>query len=373
MTATPAKGITIQGIGGPIEIRAGRFYMNTKSRLRELMKPTLSRRARQVYARLEEGTMGFQQELAVKMENGRKRPLTIDDISEDTGLSEADVRRALDELQAVGLAARRTKDGTENFVKGNVEIYSWAEPHAPDPSKQRQRAPGIPQWANDLPQSLTALAKRWRYRLPESPDDAARTRNLERAVEVARQYEAALEEAARFLDEMCAPPPLYKEEKTERTIYKERHPPASQPIEEPPAKHTPAPPPKPAPQPPPEPAPVPEEEPAGWPAGADLKNYLKTITQPGLTPEIVEEIGKHIQTPEALEQFKEETTFEKTANARTWKYFVKIAERVAADAPRYAAAKAGAGNGHSPPKSRSEMRRAAFVKEMEEEAKARGR
>lgn len=138
-------------------------------------------------------------------------------------------------------------------------------------------------------------------------------------------------------------------------------------------------------------APEPEEEPAGWPpvevpeeipetqnpadeVRVEVQAYLGSIPRPGLTPQIVEEVSKHITTPEALEAFKVETMPAKVERGQSWKYFVAIAQRVGADAPRYAAAKANGGNGHSPPvKSRSELRAEAFARRMEEEQKARGR
>lgn len=106
----------------------------------------------------------------------------------------------------------------------------------------------------------------------------------------------------------------------------------------------------------------------------EVRAYLESIVRPGLTPEIVDEVASHITTPELLEAFKWESRPAVTQHAKSWKYWVKIAERVAADAPRYAAAKANEGNGHSPPepKSRAEMRAEAFARRMEQEQKARG-
>lgn len=143
----------------------------------------------------------------------------------------------------------------------------------------------------------------------------------------------------------------------------------------------------------PEPPPPPEPEkpkPAGRLEGGDSQNgsskptpppdevrgevraYLESIVRPGLTPEIVDEVASHITTKERLEAFKHESRPAVTQHAKTWKYWVKIAKRVAEDAPRYEAAKANGGNGHSPPepKSRSELRAEAFAREMQAEVDA---
>jgi hypothetical protein len=162
-------------------------------------------------------------------------------------------------------------------------------------------------------------------------------------------------------------------ERSSKSRLAKTHPPASQPAsEEPPPPEEP----KPAGRlveevyqnGSPTPDPVPEER-------VPVREYLETIPQPGLTPEIVREIEEHITTPEVLEQFKEETVPDKVQKAQTWKYFVSIAKRVAADAPRYAAAKAGAGNGHSPPKkplTRSEQAREDWVREFKSRREGKG-
>jgi hypothetical protein len=115
-----------------------------------------------------------------------------------------------------------------------------------------------------------------------------------------------------------------------------------------------------------EPEPIPEpEEPAGRlvvvpknipstqnppeEVRGEVRAYMENIVRPGLTKEIVDEVASHITTKERLEAFKHESRPAVTQHAKTWKYWVKIAKRVAEDAPRYEKAKAGEGNGHSPP------------------------
>src|ERR1700752_2689749 len=145
----------IQGADGqPIEVPASQFYFNTKARCRRMMLNSLSGEARQVYAALELGTMGFQQEKAVMSRNGVTRRMTPGDITTMTGLDKGSVRRALVELEGAGLAERRPVDASLPLQKGNVEIYSWAEPRPAQEVKRWARAPTIPDW---VPESWDTL------------------------------------------------------------------------------------------------------------------------------------------------------------------------------------------------------------------------
>jgi hypothetical protein len=194
-----------------------------------MMKNHLSRNARRVHARLDLATMGFHQELAVVMDKGRIRPLTTSDISKDTELDECDVRRALDELDAAGLGERRAADSGK-LRKGKVEIYSWAKPRTPKEEKRVCAHTENLRWIPDALKSLLAYANRCRYKLSDDLDEHARTLLLERGPEVARILEEADKTAARLLDEVCAKAPLYKEDKTDKTIYKEDPPPLPPPL-----------------------------------------------------------------------------------------------------------------------------------------------
>lgn len=109
------------------------------------------------------------------------------------------------------------------------------------------------------------------------------------------------------------------------------------------------------------------------PGPADIRKevsaYLENIVRPGLTPEIVDEVASYITTPELFEAFKWESQPAMVQHARSWKYWVRIAERVAADGPRLAAAKANEGNGHSPPErmSSGDIQKADFVRRFREQ------
>jgi DNA-binding transcriptional regulator GbsR (MarR family) len=188
--------------GQQIQIQAGEYYFNTKARCRRMMLNSLSSEARQVFACLELGTMGFKQEECVTMSNGEKRPLTNGDIKKSTELSKRYVRRALLELEEAGLAERRSDDGGP-LRPGHTRIYCWAEPASWEP--------------------LRPLIKRLRLSISIS-EEAARDL-LSEGEEAARMLEKAHEEAARFLERVCAPPSPNKEERTERKELERKEPP----------------------------------------------------------------------------------------------------------------------------------------------------
>jgi len=215
---TPS-GFRIAGADGPLHIPPGGFYINTKARCRRMMQNHLSRSARQVYACLELATMGWQQELAVIQDKNGKRPLTTSDISDQTGIDKPDVRHCLNELQAAGLAERRSARGGSLF-KGNVEIYSWAEPRTPPiPDKGESAHPQkqpLPEWIPDSWQTAVRYAKRWKYEFPSELGDE-RSPLLERVAQVALALENAENEMERVLEEVCAQDRPNKEERTART------------------------------------------------------------------------------------------------------------------------------------------------------------
>ncbi|MDZ4801074.1 MAG: helix-turn-helix domain-containing protein [Bryobacteraceae bacterium] len=142
-----AEPFEIRGEGGDtIAVRAGEYYFNTKARARRMMLNSLSSDARRAYACLELATMGYQQELAVLMERGKQRPLTPGGIVRQTGLSKQNLRRALEELEAAGLAERRADDGGP-LRNGHMTIYSWAtlRPRPKEEKGSRARLP-FPDW-----------------------------------------------------------------------------------------------------------------------------------------------------------------------------------------------------------------------------------
>jgi DNA-binding MarR family transcriptional regulator len=211
------KPFIITGADGKdLPIPAREYYFNTKDRIRRMMQNSLSSEARQVYACLELATMGFQQELAVVMERGQRRPVSPDDISVQTALSRQHVRRALAELEDEGLAERRADDDG-GLRKGHVEIYSWAVPRERKCKLDcSHRAATIPDWFPESWAPLQAFIKR--HKLTVVIDQTTAEELLEEGVVAARGYKDAEIVVSRFLERVCAPRDLYKEERTERTI-----------------------------------------------------------------------------------------------------------------------------------------------------------
>ena len=232
------KTLTITGADGrPVEIEAGAYYLNPKARCHRIMREPLSGEANRVHACLELATMGFRQELAVKLERGRKVPLTPADISQQTGLIKQNVRRGLAELERAGLAERRPADGSSSLQKGKILIYSWAvprqkSPHTLDNEVIARDYQIPPSW-----KPLIAVSKRLKIKL-----DPEKLKNLQdddiRAGEVvARDYQQAEMVVARFLEGVSArlpnAPAIRKEIKGKIRTTKDTHTPAA-PVSAPP-------------------------------------------------------------------------------------------------------------------------------------------
>ncbi len=208
-----------------IAIAPGEFYFNTKARCRRMMRNSLSSEARQIHACLELGTMGFQQELAVMMENGKERPMTPGDISRRTGLKKQNVPRGLAELADAGLAETRSDDGGA-LRKGHILIYSWAVPREPKiQNGNRARLP-FPDWFPASWEPLKPLIKR--LKLDFSMDEVTARDYFEEGGRAARDYQKAEKVIIEFLKRVCAQPKkprINKEERTERKNERKGSPP----------------------------------------------------------------------------------------------------------------------------------------------------
>jgi hypothetical protein len=108
--------------------------------------------------------MGFQQELAVTMEGGEKRPLTPTDIRQQTGLLKQCVNRGLVELEDAGLALRKAPDGGA-LRKGNVLLYSWASPRQAKEENSKRARLLLPDWFPESWEPLKPLISRYKYSL----------------------------------------------------------------------------------------------------------------------------------------------------------------------------------------------------------------
>lgn len=224
-----------------IAIEAGGYYYNTKARCQRIMRESLSPEAGRVHACLELATMGFHQELAVKLDRGRKVPLTPTDVAQQTGLTKQHTRRALAELENAGLAERRAADEGP-LRRGKVLLFSWALPHKPKAVESSHRAAtNFGNYTVGLPASwepLTALSKRLKLEIdPEKV--VARQSLIEEGEEVARNYLEAEKVAARFLERVRAKTTKPASKSVGRKIVKDRttHTPAA-PSAPAPADHT---------------------------------------------------------------------------------------------------------------------------------------
>lgn len=160
--------------------------------------------------------MGFRQELAVTMANSKRVPLTRSHIAQQTGISEQHVRRGLVELEQAGLAERRPINGG-TLLKGNIEIYSWAQPREPKTKFGSQRAAPKPVWFPTSWEPFEPLLKRLRIGLlPDLGPDQETI--VEEGARIARDLQNAELGAARFLKGVRAQKCLYKDERTERNI-----------------------------------------------------------------------------------------------------------------------------------------------------------
>jgi DNA-binding transcriptional ArsR family regulator len=211
--------------GQPIIIPEKQWYVTPKARPQRMMRNSLSSEARQVYACLELATMGWRQELAVKMDNGKTVPLTASDLIDQTGLSPQNVRRALIELEEQGLGCRRSTDDGP-LRKGRVEIYSFAVPRPAQKPKYQSRATGILELDDAELKPLQTFLKRWK--ITPDPEIPIAREGLKSLSDDIAQWEKTGNALRARAESLCAPS-RYKEERKERNgkEYLESHPPAA--------------------------------------------------------------------------------------------------------------------------------------------------
>ena len=206
MAATDSdRPFVIKGAdGNPLEVPARQYYFNTKARARRMMQNSLSSDARRVYACLELATMGWKQELAVIMDNGKTRPLSPADIRKQTGLVKQNVSRGLAELDDAGVAERRSDDD-KPLRNGHILIYSWASPRPEriESEGNRARLP-FPAWFPDSWEPIRHFINRQKLSLID--DEVAARAYFEPVADAARAYQEAEEGLARALEPVCARP-----------------------------------------------------------------------------------------------------------------------------------------------------------------------
>jgi hypothetical protein len=186
-------------------IMVGEYFSDSKLRAKRAMRSRYFSPEARVHICLGLHTMGYQQELAVKMEAGKRVPLTPADVCSETGLSRKHFREYMNNLEAAGLGAMK------GSTKGRVELYAWAVPRAVDVNKIVPRAGTISSsWA---PQDLQSLLNHYRIRLPDGLSPApGQIEELERLARGAKEAELSLRAYANGLRART----LYKEERNER-------------------------------------------------------------------------------------------------------------------------------------------------------------
>ena len=208
-----------------LRIKKGEWMIDSKVRWRKAMKARCFCPAARIYACLGLHTMAFQQELAVKMEAGKRVPLTPQDISAETGVGRKHVREAIVELKHWGLA------DVKGSTKGRVEMYAWASPRAVEVEKI------VPSRGTifDLPEPLKPFIPLYKKLKIAPPEAFVTSRGYQMAVEeAARRYQEAEMVLARTLkglgateddggEDVVLPSP--ETERNERNILKETPPP----------------------------------------------------------------------------------------------------------------------------------------------------
>jgi hypothetical protein len=183
--------------GNPIYIKEGEYYFNTKARTRRMMTNSLSAVARRVHACLELATMGWSREKAL----WGKKNLTTSEIMRQTQLAKYEVHRGYSELTDAGLMVRRAVNGG-SLHKGNVEIYSWAEPH-PEMEKKGSARATFPEWFPPSWEPLKPFINRLKIQLPANLG-SAREDLLEEGAQIARDYQKAEERARALMERVRA-------------------------------------------------------------------------------------------------------------------------------------------------------------------------
>lgn len=138
-------------------VKEGEYFTDSKARWKRAMKARCFCPAARVYACLGLHTMAFRQQLAVKMEAGKRVHLTPQDVAAETGIAKQKIRGLMLELHEWGLAE------IKGSTKGRVELYAWAVPREVEHGQNGNRAGYHFEGA---PKSLQRLLSRFRIDLP---------------------------------------------------------------------------------------------------------------------------------------------------------------------------------------------------------------
>src|SRR4030095_11475 len=186
MAASRPKPVVSEGVRQKVPdwlaalgIKEGEYLTTSKLREQRASKARCISEAGGVHACLGLHTMGYQQQLAVKMAAGKRVPLAPADVAAEVGIRRDKVMRAMAQLKAWGLA---DWDGS---TKGDVKLYAWAVPRPVSGGGNIVPKSG---YNIDLPPFVLSLLKRYKIRLAAD-------------FVPARGYITAVEEAARAAQE----------------------------------------------------------------------------------------------------------------------------------------------------------------------------
>ena len=177
-------------------VKPGEFQVETKARLRHAMKSREWPEKQRVWACLSLATMGFNQELAVKLERGQVVPLTQGDIEKQTGILVKNVHRCVLELEGEGWLLRKPVDETRGLRRGEVQIHCYAVPRPPKRTKMEPEAqPEADKYAGVAPE-LAYWLRHLKLGVPPAE-------KLEQALVLAAGLSASVE----CFRELCRPEP----------------------------------------------------------------------------------------------------------------------------------------------------------------------
>jgi hypothetical protein len=177
-------------------VKPGEFQVETKARLRHAMKSREWPEKQRVWACLSLATMGFNQELAVKLERGQVVPLTQGDIEKQTGILVKNVHRCVLDLEGEGWLLRKAVDEERGLRRGEVQIHCYAVPRPPKRTKMEPEAqPEADRYADVAPE-IAYWSRHLKLGVPTAE-------NMERAREIAVSLNTGVESYR----ELCRPEP----------------------------------------------------------------------------------------------------------------------------------------------------------------------
>jgi IclR helix-turn-helix domain len=178
-------------------VKPGEFQVETTARLQLAMKSREWPEKQRVWACLSLATMGFNQELAVKLEKGKVVPLTQTDIAKQTGIAVNNVHRCVLDLESEGWLKRIPVDEGRGLRKGEVQIHCYAIPRPPKKPRAIVEDPKVAGSEYDgLPDEVAYWLRHLKFHAP-GPEKVEQVKSLCLAMSATRDE----------LKELCRPEP----------------------------------------------------------------------------------------------------------------------------------------------------------------------